>query len=150
MSGPYHYPFQTPWPTAMDQLRRIQQPTLSPQYQQLIDLVNRRFNSNTDSEWEDIRSLSFSPEELESAIDYALNLYTQWLSEDLRVLWPLLGDLQGENARIAIRDASESLERVTRDRLAARSNRFAILLRLCAARWQLRDTANAISRAAGR
>ena len=89
MSGPYHYPFQTPWPTAMDQLRRIQQPTLSPQYQQLIDLVNRRFNSNTDSEWEDIRSLSFSPEELESAIDYALNLYTQWLSEDLRVLWPL-------------------------------------------------------------
>ncbi|GAB7334959.1 hypothetical protein MBLNU13_g06832t1 [Cladosporium sp. NU13] len=77
--------------TAMDPLRRPQQPTLSPQYQRLINLINERPNTNTDSDWDDIRVLRFSTEELEFATDYALNVYTQWLMEDLRLLWPLLG-----------------------------------------------------------
>lgn len=130
-------------------LQRPQQPTLNPQYQRLIDLINERPHTNTDSDWEDIRALRFSTEELDSATDYALNLYTQWLSEDLRVLWPLLGGRQGLDAMNAMRDASDWLDRLARDRHRARSNVDAILLRLYQARWQLRTAANAISRAAG-
>ncbi|GAB7334961.1 hypothetical protein MBLNU13_g06833t1 [Cladosporium sp. NU13] len=147
MSWPY-----APFPirhTAMDPLRRPQQPTLSPQYQRLINLINERPNTNTDSDWDDIRVLRFSTEELEFATDYALNVYTQWLMEDLRLLWPLLGGEQGENAMDAMRDASDWLDRIARDRHRARSNVDAILLRLCQARWKLRSSANAISQAAG-
>ena len=49
----------------------------------------------------------------------------------------------------AVRDASNWLDRIARDRHGARSNVDAILLRLYQARWDLRTAANAISWAAG-
>ena len=134
----------------MDPLRSQQQPTHSPQYQVLINLINERFSTNSDSDWEDIRALRFSNEELDSATDYALNLYTQWLAEDLRVLWPLLGGTHGQDAENAMRRASEWLDRIARDRHRARDNVNATLVRLCKARWQLRTAANELDRAARR
>ena len=130
----------------MDSLRRQQ----SPQYQRLINLINERFTNNSDADWEDIRALRFSNEELELATDHALNLYTQWLSEDLRVLWPLLGGTHGQDAENAIRHASVWLDRIARDRHRARDNVNAILVRLCEARWKLRTAANELDRAARR
>lgn len=134
----------------MDPLRRQQQPTHSHQYQVLINLINERFSTNSGSDWEDIRALRFSNEELDSATDYALNLYTQWLAEDLRVLWPLLGSTHGQDAENSMRHASEWLDRIARDRYRARDNVHATLIRLCEARWQLRTAANELDRAARR
>jgi hypothetical protein len=130
----------------MDPLRRQQ----SPQYQRLINLINERFTNNSDADWEDIRALRFSTEELDSATNHALNLYTQWLAEDLRVLWPLLGGTHGQDAENAMRNASERLDRIAWDRHRARDNVNAILIRLCEARWKLRTAANELDRAARR
>lgn len=146
----WYYPPYSTRHNAMDPLRRQQQPNPSPQYQRLIDLINERFTTNSDSDWEDIRALRFTNEELNLATDHALNLYTQWLAEDLRVLWPLLGGTHGQDAENAMRDASYWLDQIARDRHRARNNINAILIRLCKARWQLRTAANELDRAARR
>lgn len=149
MPWPYHS-YQT-WPTAMDPLRRkSHQPAPRPQYQQLINLINERITPNTDANWDHIRTLQFTPEELESATDYTVNLYTQWLAEDFRVLWPLLGGRMGRDALQALLNAGDDFGRLARDREAATSNVFAVLTRLCGARWVLRVAANEASREAGR
>lgn len=134
----------------MDPFRRTQRPAPSPQYQQLINLINERTNTNTEDKWDHITTLQFTPEELESATDYTVNLYTQWLAEDIRVLWPLLGGRGGRDALQALLNAGDDFGRLARDREAATSNVFAVLLRVCGARWVLRVAANELSREAGR
>lgn len=149
MPWPYHS-YQT-WPSAVDPFRRTQRPAPSPQYQQLISLINERTHRNTEANWDHIRTLQFTPDEIESATDYTVNLYTRWLAEDFRVLWPLLGGRMGRDALQALLNAGDDFGRLARDRERATSNVFAVLLRLCSARWVLRVAANELSReAAGR
>lgn len=57
----------------------------------------------------------------------------------------------GRDALQALLNAGDDFGRLARDRERATSNVFAVLLRLCSARWVLRVAANELSReAAGR
>jgi hypothetical protein len=133
----YHnYPFQ-PWGLPMTQPQRLQPRDLRIQ-QQLLDWIDDIPDADSDYRLERIKTLRLRPEELDVATDHALRLYTRWLSEDLRKLWPLFEGRSGPQAFEALHEASNALWNLALDRqIPARA--LVIIPRLCQARWDLRD-----------
>jgi hypothetical protein len=120
MSWPYN-PYQT-WPAAMNYFRGPQQRN-STEYQRLMNWINRTtIRDARYDNWDSIERLRFSPDELESAMDRALQLYTRWLADDLRILWSLLGGLRDEQALAVLQRASGDLRRYVDDSGVARAH----------------------------
>jgi len=104
-------------------------------------------------EWKDIERLRFTPNELESAMQRALELYTTWLAEDIRSLWPLLAlrSSVGQGALNVLRQEGLNLKGYAEDTGAvARADEMTMIPRFCEARWSLRSNAAKLEKAAGR
>lgn len=141
MSWPYNR-YQA-WPTAMDQHL-----FLTP-HQHLMAWINHTSAENANHGWEYIERLPFSDAELESAMNRALELYTKWLAEDTRRLWPLLRNIRvGQAALNILRDAGLNLKGYAEDSGLAGVGVLTIIPRLCEARWHLRSSADRLERAA--
>jgi hypothetical protein len=95
----------------------------STEYQRLMNWINRTtIRDARYDNWDSIERLRFSPDELESAMDRALQLYTRWLADDLRILWSLLGGLRDEQALAVLQRASGDLRRYVDDSGVARAH----------------------------
>lgn len=118
-----------------------------------MDWVNHTSTSHTHGDnWENIESLRFTANGLESAMERALELYTRWLAEDIRRLWPLLairGNV-GQGALEVLQHAGLNLKGYAEDTGAARADELIMIPRFCEARWDLRSNTDKLERAAGR
>lgn len=117
-----------------------------------MDWINLEASPGNERLWDDISMLRFTPDELEFARIRALNKYTQWFAEDLRVLWQLLPipGRVGQHAFTTISDISENLVGYARDRRLPDVSTLVIIPKLCLARWHLRMTTNELNRMAAR
>jgi hypothetical protein len=123
----------------------------STEYQRLMNWINRTtIRDARYDNWDSIERLRFSPDELESAMDRALQLYTRWLADDLRILWSLLGGLRDEQALAVLQRASGDLRRYVDDSGVARAHALIMIPRFCEARWDLRSKTEKLEREAGR
>ena len=111
--------------------------------------INHTSADNANHGWGYIERLPFSDAELESAMNRALELYTKWLAEDTRRLWPLLRNIRvGQAALNILRDAGLNLKGYAEDSGLAGVSALTIIPRLCEARWHLRSSADRLERAA--
>jgi hypothetical protein len=98
--------------------------------------------------WDSMRRLGFSPEELESAMNRTVHLYTKWLADDLRVLWSLLGGICDRQALAVLQTASEDLREYVNDSGVVRAHALVMIPKFCEARWVLRSKTQRLERRA--
>ena len=119
-----------------------------------MDWINHTSTNHTHGDnWEDIESLRFTANDLESAMERALELYTRWLAEDIRRLWPLLAIRGGvgQGALEVLQHTSVTLKGYAEDTAgAARADELIMIPRFCEARWSLRSNADKLEREARR
>jgi hypothetical protein len=62
----------------------------SSEFYRLIALIDETPHNDSIARWQGINETLLGPQELQVALDHALDLYFQWLAEDLRSLCRLL------------------------------------------------------------
>lgn len=113
--------------------------------------INHTSTGSLADSWERIERLPFSDAELDSATERALELYTKWLAEDIRRLWPLLGSGRtGQAALEVLQDASVALKGFAEDSGVERAYALAMIPRFCELRWSLRSNTDRLVMAAER
>lgn len=126
------------------------QPRLTP-HERLMAWISRTTTSSLADTWQRIERLPFSDAELESGMERALELYTRWLAEDIRRLWPLLdGSHLGREAMKLLQDVGLDLKGFAEDRGERHAHALTMIPRFCEERWKLRSNTDRLVRAAGR
>ncbi|KAM0711356.1 hypothetical protein Q7P35_002096 [Cladosporium inversicolor] len=119
----WYYPSSSPWHIPMAQPRLTS-------HERLMAWINHTSTGSLADSWERIERLPFSDAELDSATERALELYTKWLAEDIRRLWPLLGSGRtGQAALEVLQDASVALKGFAEDSGVERAYALAMIPR---------------------
>jgi hypothetical protein len=82
-------------------------------------------------------------------MDRAVQLYTKWLADDLRVLWSLLGGICDRQALAVLQIATEDLREFVNDSGVVRARPLVMIPKFCEARWVLRSKTGKLERDAG-